>query len=647
MRAQDFGRPQDLGASVLLGHLVEPAMRMPVTPQLVATPQQIANPIRIALGDHTGGEARRAYAHGIERVENLRQSVLDPAILCREVRRAVRLDVYAERNFKHAGNRQLRKETLTQVRRWFAALLALGAGQAGAQSAATLPASSDVYRRLEAVSAFFPVSGFHIGQRPLSRREVERLTGRFQAAIDSSPIAGAKRAWARREMEMLHGALGANRDSAAAVVRASVFQEMFVSDARTERVDSNGLGQIDVVRHAFGGQRHGWPAPAGGIATAAPTLAVGRGRQFALVLQPRFSASVRRGAASAMEGRLHRGYARAIYRNATILLGSDELLWGQSEVGSIWISENAPPLMAVQFGMDSAVSLPWLFRIAGPVRLTGLVADLGRDQDPPHTKLAAWQVIMQPWPRFEIAVAVLAQQGGKGGPPASLATRIIDLLPIIDALAPQRADIAVSNKLAGGNLRLRFPELSGLDVFYEMHLDDFDLRRFRSTVVDDVSHAVGLRLPLMLRDGQLVLRTELHNTGLRVYQHFQFRSGVTHRERLIGSPLGPNGKGFYLGIAWEPTALTRYTLHAADELRDPSLYASTASGPRDEGFRFIRITDDPNLRARRLSGSVERSGGSGTLRLDAGVNRAWRTGATARYEWMARISLFTQAARVF
>jgi hypothetical protein len=291
--------------------------------------------------------------------------------------------------------------------------------------------------------------------------------------------------------------------------------------------------------------------------------------------------------------------------------------------------------------------LPWLFRLAGPVRLTGLLADLGPAQDPPHARLAGWQVSMEPWPRFELGVSVLAQTGG--GDCASRKTcasffrRLVDLFPVIDALSPAHSDIQVSNKLAGGNLRLRFPELSGLDLYYELQIDDFDARRLRSSFVEDAAHLLGARLPITTQHGQLAWRAELHRTSLRLYEHTQFKSGVTYRERLIGDPLGPNAKAAYLSAAWRPSPLNAVEVALADESRDPSQYTVTSSDPRDRTFRFVRLSDEPRYRRRRATASIERAvggrGDAGALRFTLGYNRAWRTGGSGRNEWLGQLAL--------
>jgi hypothetical protein len=522
-----------------------------------------------------------------------------------------------------------------------------------AQSAATVPASSALYDILESISARFPARGTFLGERSLSRREVERILARLAAVIESARAEskGPHHDWARREVAALRKGLEAlrARDQSKTTARFAWRADVISSDAGRERIESNGLGELDALTHAFAGRRDGWPMLQGSAVTVAPSGVLGTGDWFSLAVQPRLSSIDARapGSVSRWQGFLHRAYARAVVRNVAVRAGLDEMIWGQSPIGALFISGNAPPLPALVVGTDTPVTLPWWFRHTGPVRITVMLADLGGSQEPPHAKLAGWQVSVMPWSRFELGVSVLTQTGGSGGPKATFFERVVDLFPVIDALAPQHADLQISNKLAGGNLRLRFPELGGLDVYYELQIDDFDGRRLRSSLVDDAAHLLGARMPLITSRGQFSLRAEWHNTSLRLYEHAQFRSGVTYREHLIGNPLGPNAQAGYLTMGWQRSPLDAVELALASERRDPSQYTVTTSDPRDRGFQFVRLTDDPDIRRTRLTTSVTRSLGLGSLRVTLGHNLAWRTGQPKRDEWLGLISLTSQRLAVF
>jgi hypothetical protein len=236
---------------------------------------------------------------------------------------------------------------LKQLRRWTAGVLLVTAGQVRAQSAATVPASSDVYERLESVSAHFPVRGLFLGERSLSRREVERVVAALSRAIESAPSrTAARRAWARQELDAVTAALGDTRGTArTGLTRVGITwrADFFRSHALPERIESNGLGSIDAVTHPFVADRHGWPTVNGTIATLAPTGVAGWGNSAAMALQPSASLTAMHDGGWTSERFLHRAYARGVLFNVAMQLGADELRWGQSPHGALFISGNAMP----------------------------------------------------------------------------------------------------------------------------------------------------------------------------------------------------------------------------------------------------------------------------------------------------------------
>ena len=507
-----------------------------------------------------------------------------------------------------------------------------------AAQTATVPPSSDLYRRIEAVSAFFPAP-VHLGLRPASQRAFVGALVRLQQVVDSAPLSHPRRRWALDELAYVGEQLGISPSAPA--WRIAWTLDAYASNADPVRIDSNGLGAIDAIHAPFGHDRRGMPSPSGAAVTALPTAALA-GRWFALLAEPEVGYF---GDSAGMHANVevHRAFGRAVLRNVALQIGSDTRRWGQSAYGPLFLSGNAAAPPAIALGTDTAITLPWWFRLAGPVQATLFVADLGPAQDPRRARLAGWQVDIHPWARFELGVAVLAHTGGDGGPKATFIERVVDLFPAIDALAPQHADLQFSNKVAGGNLRLRIPEWSGLDLYYELAIDDFDGRRLASSMTDDAGHLVGGRIAA----GDAVVRAEWHRTSLRLYEHAQFRSGVTYQQRLLGSPLGPHASAVYAGVEWPVRRELLAQLVLSDERRDPSQYTVTADDPRDRGFRFIRLTDDPDVRrlsaVGMLDGSLGRFGG----RVWYGLARSWRSGGSPRYQWLSRVELRSQILPFF
>jgi hypothetical protein len=69
---------------------------MSVAAQLVAARNNVANTTGMPLGDLTRAEAGHRDIERIQLVQQPRQSLLDPAILRREIRRAIRFYVDSE-----------------------------------------------------------------------------------------------------------------------------------------------------------------------------------------------------------------------------------------------------------------------------------------------------------------------------------------------------------------------------------------------------------------------------------------------------------------------------------------------------------------------------------------------------------------------
>ena len=283
-----------------------------------------------------------------------------------------------------------------------------------------------------------------------------------------------------------------------------------------------------------------------------------------------------------------------------------------------------------------------------PVKGAVFLADLGARQRYPGGKLTGFRVSAHPFglQRWELGAGTVNQWGGEGAPRASLGDRLLDQLVIIDSFLRTR-EFQASNKIAGLDTRLRFPSLGGLAAYYEVQFDDFDLARVGSAFRQDAAHLLGLRAAALGAGGNWELGVEGRRTGVRLYQHTQFSTGVDYRRFLLGDPLGPQGRGAYLragrrsggGGAWLDLAAERRRndQYESSETPPPFHFVPTGSRPPETRLRAVATWESP---AR---------GGRGALALlaQAGVERvtgfdfvagATRTNGLARagVEWRPR-----------
>jgi hypothetical protein len=180
-----------------------------------------------------------------------------------------------------------------------------------------------------------------------------------------------------------------------------------------------------------------------------------------------------------------------------------------------------------------------------------------------------------------------------------------DLFPYVFLAFQPGSDRQASNKIASLDVRYRIPSLRGLEVYYELDPDDFDLRRLWSIYWQDSGHLLGATQNLT-SDGRMSVNVELHRTSLRLYEHFQFGSGVTYRDAVIGDPLGPNAIGGYATFNGRIGArLLRVSV--ASESRDPSQFTVFQNDSSGRGWRFVRVTQDPRERRDRLAVELRRA----------------------------------------
>jgi hypothetical protein len=284
-------------------------------------------------------------------------------------------------------------------------------------------------------------------------------------------------------------------------------------------------------------------------------------------------------------------YLRALFGNVAVTAGRDYVFFGQGLTAGITNSLNPGGFDMVRVSSESPFVLPWILRLLGPVSATAFVADLGADQQFPHTHLINYKLSARPWSALELGVTVTDQQGGQGAPGGTFADKIEDLFPILDATLLHRT-LIFSNKFSGIDARLRIPHARGLELYMDGALDDFDLRRFRSSITEDAGYIWGATYDCFVDCGALKMTGEYHVTGVRYYTHGIFKSGYTLHRQFIGDQLGPRGKAMYLSTTLDRVKQA-FTLDLAHEIRSGDKYGATSTTSNDSDFRFVLYEHHP------------------------------------------------------
>ena len=504
-----------------------------------------------------------------------------------------------------------------------ATAVGLSSVSAGAQVTNLIDPADPAYRDLDELIANHLIDRLSLGQRPISRALLARAvdqatrnlreweTGRSSGSGESARMREADRILLMKE---LIGSLrsrfnlpdtGSDNGPLPPVVAPmrSLALDGIRSDAPTRLVPtSNGLGSIDAWLNPLLANRQGRTPAAGSSAVLESSHSV-ETEHVAFSVTPQLAMWSLGDGSRRNNLRLQELELRTVYRNLALDIGREYVVWGQGRDIGLLNSNNSPPLDLAKLSSEVPFRLPWLFRGLGPTRLSLLFATLGADQNFPHPYAVAYRANIAPTSWLELGSSVYTKSGGRGAPPATTTARLVDLLPFLDASAYNnvfgtRGDFQFSDHYAGFDGRLRLPTIAS-NVFWEVLLNDFDVRRLRSVFWEDAGHVFGADLPPLVPSGRLRASVEYHHTGIRYYEHEQFTSGQTLHHVLTGDPLGPNGQAGYLYLDWFESQQHRAALQLAFERRSNDQYAFVP----EPNFGFKRIEVRPTEWRGRLVGS--------------------------------------------
>ena len=491
-----------------------------------------------------------------------------------------------------------------------------GARAVEAQASSFVPVGAPVYRDIDLLTNAGLIDTVAAGIRPYTKREIQRLLAEAQRNLDRR---GSSVNWAE---EMIERDMARHAEAGKAVDYAALDVAEMDSPFRPVPKDFNG--SIDAAIDPLADWRQG-RLISDGLTTGIETVhSAVLGKHMAVALSPRVTLEDARSRTTITTVKVQQANATFLFGNLLVDAGRDYVVFGPAPSGGLLLSMNAPPLDMIRVSTQRPAALPWVLRHLGLASGTLLVADLGTDrQIHAHSKLVAYRFAIAPHRNLEFGVAVLDETGGRGAPPGSFADRVLDAIPPIDALRTG-SDFQFSNKLAGVDARWRIPAWAGLEVYLDGAVDDMDIRRLRSSLLQDGGVVGGISLACLVECGRLAARLEYHQTGIRYYTHTDFGSGIQAHGIMLGDPLGPRGLGGYATLESNVSAVGKLSITGGYEVRSGNLYGSAGQGSRSKDFHFVQIEHRPGERRARVvtSWTSHTQGGRADMVLSAGVERA-------------------------
>jgi hypothetical protein len=481
------------------------------------------------------------------------------------------------------------------------------------QATAPVPLEDPTYRLLDDLAGqLVPAEMMH-GQRPYTRLEVARFVRETAARLDSlgrSPDPPPARrlgylrellaALEERYREELTGLEEGSAPGAFDVDLDVLRLDGSFADSPFRGFSWNGLGSADnaqvnpLLDYRFG--RDLVDGFTGAIEVEPRVRLGGHAIAFAGARVARLDA--RAGDGSEVDVTLRTGALRAKLGRWALQVGRAPIRRGQGRHAGLLFSSNTPPLDMAMIQNEEPFRIPWIHRLLGPGRFSVFFADLGPEQNFPHAKLYGNWLTFRPARRLELGGGFIVQDGGEGGPEQSFWRRVGDYLIFVDVLFQGGSDFQASNKIAGVDFRLWLPEV-GAVAYGEIHLDDFRVKNWnhvREMLWPDAAHVFGLSLPRLDGVGRVSGWGEYQHTGVRMYRHYDFSSGVTRGRFLIGSALGSDAEGVTGGLDFTPSPATTLSMEAVWERRSHDEWTA----PEDPHFHFEKVEDRPTERRRRL-----------------------------------------------
>lgn len=504
-------------------------------------------------------------------------------------------------------------------------MLVLAPVVGSAQSTQIVPPDDRVYAIIDRLVALRLVDTVLVGQRMLSRRDIGRIVAEARARH-----AGGSDWLALRLAEF---ALEYPLELTRAPRLFGVGAEVTAVESPSRGIEPDGNGHIAVAVNPLLAGQLGKPYADGGSAAFSASAGGALAKWLVVDAAGRQTWLGQRGAGTDAKWLTERAYARAVWKNVSLLAGRDYAFFGQGHSASPISSLSPRGIDQLRLSSDRPFRLPWLFRHLGPARPTIVLGDLGSDQFYPGTRYFAYKLSARPHPAFEAGAFLAEQVGGRGAPGGTFLQKAGDAFPLLDAAFLHR-NFLFSNKFVGADMRYTLPWMQGVQFNAEVAFDDFDIRRVRSVFTEDAAYVWGLSTTCLGECGPVRASAEYHVTGLRYYTHGIFQGGFTVDNQFIGNPLGPRGKAAYARLDSD-NGRSGWDAEFAYESRSGHLYGSVATRPNDADFRFIVIGTKPTERRwRTMAGWRGSAGQRLTVRARAGAERvenfahvadAWRT----------------------
>lgn len=243
------------------------------------------------------------------------------------------------------------------------------------------------------------------------------------------------------------------------------------------------------------------------------------------------------------------GYGKVGIGSFEIEAGKDSMFWGPGQHGGMIMSNNAEPFKMIKISNPGPISLPWIFRSLGPVKIIWFFTQLNKDRPIPKPNLTGLRIEIKPHPAFEIGFSRTMIFGGEGRPSYSF----LDYLKAFGG----------SNEALSGNLDN--DQLGGFDGSLLLPVDSFlpakSVKLYTEWTGEDEAGGFpqdfgiiyGAKFYDIFKTGKTDLTIEHadnHDPSKPnvFYTHGVYRAGYTYDGRIIGHYMGTDARDLFIRL---------------------------------------------------------------------------------------------------
>ena len=226
-----------------------------------------------------------------------------------------------------------------------------------------------------------------------------------------------------------------------------------------------------------------------------------------------------------------------------VTFGKQSLWWGPGTMGGMLYSDNIDPVPMLQVNQVEPITLPWLLKYLGLVRVEALFGRLENYHYPRAPYIHGEKIMVKPSPNLEVGVARTALAFGQGIP-FTFRNLVSTYFSVTDiACCPNPRDFP-GKRFAGLDFSYRLPYLRKWLTLYTDNITSDDVNPLVNP--SRASYNPGLYLSHIPYLSKFDLRFELANTRTNgsPYSSFFYHEGYTNKGFLIGNTVGRQGAAF-------------------------------------------------------------------------------------------------------